>query len=122
MFEPSFVRKIDKNSQFWHLFILQIHVIHYVVIAFYTIDQNINTRNHVLLMQEYLESIYKKEKKRKKMKKWQIKNLEKLEILEKLLQVFLFPSFRFCPTAKLENSDLKGRKKFPRFPIFRPGH
>ena len=90
--------------------------------AFSTIDQNINTRNHVLLMQEYLESIYKKEKKRKKMKKWQIKNLEKLEILEKLLQVFLFPSFRFCPTAKLENSDLKGRKKFPRFPIFRPGH
>ena len=44
------------------------------------------------------------------MKIWQIKNLEKSEILEiseKLFQVFLFPSFWFCPTAKMENSDLK---------------
>ena len=44
------------------------------------------------------------------MKKWQIENSERseiLEILEKLFRVFLFPSFRFCPTAKIENSDLK---------------
>ena len=58
-----------------------------------------------------LESFYKKGKKlRKKMKKWQIENSEKSEISEiseKLFQVFLFPSFRFCSTAKIENSDLK---------------
>ena len=49
-----------------------------------------------------------------KMKKWQIENSEKSkisEILEKLFQVFLFPSFRFCPTAKIENSDLKFLEK-----------
>ena len=45
------------------------------------------------------------------MKKWQIENLEKSEISEKLFLVFLFPGFRFCPTAKIENSDLKFRKK-----------
>ena len=40
------------------------------------------------------------------MKKWQIENSEKSEISEiseKLLRVFLFPSFRFCPSAKIEN-------------------
>ena len=44
------------------------------------------------------------------MKKWQIENSEKskkLEISEKLFRVFFFPSFRFCPTAKIENSNLK---------------
>ena len=44
------------------------------------------------------------------MKKWQIENSEKSEISEiseKLFPVFLFPSFQFCPTAKIENSDLK---------------
>ena len=44
------------------------------------------------------------------MKKWQIENSEKSEISEiseKLFPVFLFPSFRFCPTPKIENSDLK---------------
>ena len=43
------------------------------------------------------------------MKKWQIENLENSEISEiseKLFRVFLFPSFRFCPTAKIENLDL----------------
>ena len=48
------------------------------------------------------------------MKKWQIKNLEKSEISEiseKLFRVFSFPSFRFCPTAKIENSDLKISEK-----------
>ena len=50
LFEPSFVRKIDKNSQFCHLFILQIYFMLYIVNAFYTTDQNINTRNHVSLM------------------------------------------------------------------------
>ena len=41
------------------------------------------------------------------MKKWHIENLETSEISEKLFRVFLFPSFRFCPTAKIENLDLK---------------
>ena len=43
------------------------------------------------------------------MKKWQIENSvrwEKSEISEKLFRVFLFTSFRCCPTAKIENSDL----------------
>ena len=56
------------------------------------------------------------------MKKWQIENSEISEIL---FRVFLFPNFRFCPTAKIENSDLKISEKnllsFPRFPSFRPG-
>ena len=47
------------------------------------------------------------------MKKWQIENSETSEILEKLFRVFLFPSFRFWPTAKIEYSDLKmSEKKF----------
>ena len=44
------------------------------------------------------------------MRKWQIENSETSEtseISEILFQVFLFPSFRFCPTAKTENSHLK---------------
>ena len=41
------------------------------------------------------------------MKKWQIESSETLEISEILFQVFLFPSFRFCPIAKIENSDLE---------------
>ena len=44
------------------------------------------------------------------MNKWQVENSEKLEIWkisEKLFRVFPFLSFRFCPTAKIENSDLK---------------
>ena len=41
------------------------------------------------------------------MKKWQIQNSETSEISEILFRVFLFPSFRFCPRAKIENSDLK---------------
>ena len=43
------------------------------------------------------------------MKKRQIENSEKLEISEiskKLFQPLLFLSFQFCPTAKIENSDL----------------
>ena len=39
------------------------------------------------------------------------KKSEISEISEKLSQVFLFPSFRFCPTAKIENSDLKFLEK-----------
>ena len=74
-----------------------------------------------------LESFYKKGKKlRKKMKKWQIKNSENLEISgisEKLFRVFLFPSFRFCATAKTENSDLiileKTSRDFRDFRVFR---
>ena len=60
------------------------------------------------------------------MKKWEIENSEKSEISEiseKLFRVFLFPSFRFCPTAKIENSDLKIFEKnfrdFEDFPVFR---
>ena len=48
------------------------------------------------------------------MKKWQIENPENSEIWEiseKLFRVFLFLSFRFCPIAKIENSDLKTWKK-----------
>ena len=48
------------------------------------------------------------------MKKWQIENSETSEIseiLDLLFRVILFPSFRFCPTAKIENSDLKISKK-----------
>ena len=41
------------------------------------------------------------------MKKWQIENSQKSEISEKPFQVSLFPSFRVCSTAKIENSDLK---------------
>ena len=53
------------------------------------------------------------------MQKWQIENSEKPEILEKLFQVSLFPSFRFCPTAKIENSDLKiSGKNFRYFRVF----
>ena len=55
--------------------------------------------------------------------KWQIENserLEKSEISEKLFRVFLFPSFRFCPTSKIENSDLKiSEKNFRDFRDFR---
>ena len=61
----------------------------------------------------------KKEKKKKirmKMKKWQIENSENSEISEKLFRVFLFPSFRFCPTAKIQNSDFKISE-----PSFQPG-
>ena len=42
------------------------------------------------------------------MKKWQIENWE---ILEVLFQVLSFPSFRFCPIAETENSDLKSLEK-----------
>ena len=56
------------------------------------------------------------------MKKWQIENSEKLEkseISEKLFRVFLCPSFRFCPTAKIQNSDLKiSEKNFRGFRVF----
>ena len=48
------------------------------------------------------------------MKKWQIENSETSEISEIseiLLRVFLCPSFRFCPRAKIENSDLKISEK-----------
>ena len=60
------------------------------------------------------------------MKMWQIENLEKSEISKistKLFRVFLFPSFRFCPTAKIKNSDLKILEKnfqdFGDFQVFR---
>ena len=54
------------------------------------------------------------------MKKWQIENSEKSEISEKLFRVFLFPSFRFWPTAKIENSNLKiSKKSFWDFQDFR---
>ena len=59
------------------------------------------------------------------MKKWQIENSETSEISEILFRVFLFPSFRFFPIAKIKNSDLKISEKirsFPIFPSFRSGH
>ena len=45
------------------------------------------------------------------MERWQIENSETSEISEILFQVFLFPCFRFCPTAKIENWDLKISEK-----------
>ena len=57
------------------------------------------------------------------MKKWQMENTETSEISEILFQVFSFPSFRFCPTAKIGNSDLKISDKnfrvFRDFQVFR---
>ena len=43
------------------------------------------------------------------MKKCQIKNSETSEIsyISEIFRVFLFPSFWFCTTANIENSDLK---------------
>ena len=56
------------------------------------------------------------------MKKWQIENSETSEISEiseMLFRVLLFPSFRFCPIAKIENSDLKiSEKNFRVFRVF----
>ena len=46
-----------------------------------------------------------------KMKKWQIENSETSEISEILFRVFLVPSFRVCPRAKIKNSDLKISEK-----------
>ena len=58
-----------------------------------------------------------------KIKKWQIENSETLEIseiLEILFRFFLFPSFWFCPSAKIENLDLKiSEKNFRDFRDFR---
>ena len=61
-----------------------------------------------------------------KNEKWQIGNSETSEIWEiseKLFRVFLFPSFQFCPIAKIENSDLKTSEKnfrvFWEFQVFR---
>ena len=51
------------------------------------------------------------------MKKWQIENSETSEISEILFRIFLFPSFRFFPIAKIENSDLKISEK--NFRVFR---
>ena len=54
------------------------------------------------------------------MKKWQIENSENSEISEILFRVFLFPSFQFCLTAKIENSVLKiSEKNFRDFRDFR---
>ena len=51
------------------------------------------------------------------MKKWQIENSEVSEIL---FQVFLLPSFRFCPRVKIENSNLKiSEENIPDFRDFR---
>ena len=56
------------------------------------------------------------------MKKWQIQNSETSEISaisEILFRVFLIPIFRFCPIAKIENSDLKiSEKNFRVFRVF----
>ena len=56
------------------------------------------------------------------MKKWQIENLETSEISEIseiLFRVFLFPSLRFCPIAKIKNRDIKiSEKNFGVFRVF----
>ena len=101
------------------------------------VDQNMNTRNHVSLMRCYKITcrtvitnvnyrIWKKYKKGEKVKKENAKvanrklgkagNLGKvIPSFQKLFQVSLFPSFRFCPTAKIENSDLKISGKNSRY-------
>ena len=49
----------------------------------------------------------------------QVENSETSEISEILFRVFLFPSFRVCPTAKIKNSDLKiSEKNFRVFRVF----
>ena len=53
------------------------------------------------------------------MEKWQIENSEISEISEILSRVFLFSGFRFCPIAKIENSDLQiSEKNFRVFRVF----
>ena len=47
------------------------------------------------------------------MKKWQIENSETSEISEILFRVFLFPSFRFCPIAKIEFSEISEFSTWP---------
>ena len=63
----------------------------------------------------------KLEKKRfLKIEEWKIENSETSEISEIseiLFRVFLFPSFRFCPIVKIEDSDLKISEKNAR--VFR---
>ena len=58
-----------------------------------------------------LESFYKKGKKIKKenekVANRKLGKVGNLGNLGKLFRVLLFPSFRFCPTAKIKNSDLK---------------
>ena len=51
------------------------------------------------------------------MKSGKSKTLVTSEISEILFWVFLFPSFRFCPIAKIENLDLKILEK--NFLVFR---
>ena len=63
-----------------------------------------------------------------KMKNGLIENSEASEISEILFRNFLFPSFRFCPIAKIKNPDLKISEKnlrvseIPSFPSFQPDH
>ena len=56
--------------------------------------------------------ILKKKLKNEKMANRNSEKSEKSEISEKLFRVFLFPSVRFCPTAKIENWNLKILEKF----------
>ena len=54
-----------------------------------------------------------------KNEKWQIENSETSDISEILFRVFLCPSFRFYPIAKIENWDLKiSEKNFRVFRVF----
>ena len=51
--------------------------------------------------------------------KWKSGKSEISEISEVLFRVFLFPSFQFCPIAKIENLDLKiSGKNFRVFQVF----
>ena len=64
----------------------------YIVNAFYTIDQNINTRNHVWLIQEHQKAFIKKGKKiKKENKKVANRKLGKVRNLGNLGKVI--PSF-----------------------------
>ena len=64
--------------------------------------------------------LYKKKKIKKENQKEanrKLGNLENLGNLGNIIPSFVFPNFRFCPTAKTENLDLKISEKY--FRVFR---
>ena len=68
----------------------------------------------------YFKTLKAIKKKKEKVRNWKLGDLGNLGNHENII-----PSFRFYPTAEIENSDLeKSEKKFirfSRFPSFRPG-
>ena len=111
LFEPSCVRKSNKNSQFWHFFPFANTFYTLYCECILTIVRNINTRNHVSLIQEYQRTFVKKEKIKKENEKVAKRKLGKVGNLGKVIPSFLsFLGFKNLG------------KKFPRFPSFLPDH